>query len=307
MCDKPPSLRIGCSEVRRFELEKAKSCGTAVLTAEDAPSGAVFFSRCWIGRGFGQSCSGRSRRGADRIPPPLCDGGRGAVCADAAFGPAAVSSVSASGGAAGVCLHRCGAAALCDHGLWFVFVLFRLLLYRHLWRRRRAVGAGGLWTAVCHNAAVLFSAGDSRVGKRRDAGRHVLWEGTADHQRRVWTGLVAAFGRVFPGFAGRRVYGMFGFAVVSAAGTGPLSGLIQKREGEADMDDITRYGAYLTEEKRASQNTVSSYLRDVTQFAEFLETSQGCTLREADSDMVRNYMSWMQNMKNTLYRQWFLI
>ena len=60
------------------------------------------------------------------------------------------------------------------------------------------------------------------------------------------------------------------------------------------MDDITRYGAYLTEEKRASQNTVSSYLRDVTQFAEFLETSQGCTLREADSDMVRNYMSWMQ-------------
>ena len=32
----------------------------------------------------------------------------------------------------------------------------------------------------------------------------------------------------------------------------------------------------------------------MTQFAEFLETSQGCTLREADSDMVRNYMSWMQ-------------
>lgn len=37
------------------------------------------------------------------------------------------------------------------------------------------------------------------------------------------------------------------------------------------MDDIARYGAYLANEKNASQNTISSYLRDVTQFAEYLQ------------------------------------
>ena len=32
------------------------------------------------------------------------------------------------------------------------------------------------------------------------------------------------------------------------------------------MDDIARFGQYLTEEKHASANTVSAYLRDVNQF-----------------------------------------
>lgn len=60
------------------------------------------------------------------------------------------------------------------------------------------------------------------------------------------------------------------------------------------MDDIARFGAYLTEEKHASQNTVSSYLRDVTQFAEYLQTAQNCDLQAASREMVRSYMSWMQ-------------
>ena len=59
------------------------------------------------------------------------------------------------------------------------------------------------------------------------------------------------------------------------------------------MDDIARYGAYLTDERHASQNTVSSYLRDVTQFSEYLANSRGCRLREADSEMVQSYMNWM--------------
>ena len=59
------------------------------------------------------------------------------------------------------------------------------------------------------------------------------------------------------------------------------------------MDDIARYGAYLAEEKHASPNTVSSYLRDVTQFASYLD-EQGLTLREADRETVQAYMSWMQ-------------
>ena len=33
------------------------------------------------------------------------------------------------------------------------------------------------------------------------------------------------------------------------------------------MEDLARYGTYLAEEKHASPNTVSSYLRDVTQLS----------------------------------------
>ena len=57
---------------------------------------------------------------------------------------------------------------------------------------------------------------------------------------------------------------------------------------------IAEYGAYLTEEKHASQNTVSSYLRDVTQFADYLQDYQDSDLRQAKPEMVQSYMSWMQ-------------
>ena len=60
------------------------------------------------------------------------------------------------------------------------------------------------------------------------------------------------------------------------------------------MDDIARFGAYLSDEKHSSRNTVSSYLRDTTQFAEYLHNHYGRGLQEADSSMVRDYMVWMQ-------------
>ena len=59
------------------------------------------------------------------------------------------------------------------------------------------------------------------------------------------------------------------------------------------MDDVTRYGTYLTEEKRASRNTVASYLRDVNQFADYLQNHRNCGLRQAKGEMVREYMDWM--------------
>ena len=59
--------------------------------------------------------------------------------------------------------------------------------------------------------------------------------------------------------------------------------------------DIQRYGDYLAGEKHASQNTISSYLRDVTQFEDYLHSHEDCGLREADSDMVQGYMSWMMS------------
>lgn len=54
-----------------------------------------------------------------------------------------------------------------------------------------------------------------------------------------------------------------------------------------------RYGTYLTEEKRASKNTVTSYLRDVNQFSEYLQNHRGCDLRQAKGEMVQEYMDWM--------------
>ena len=59
-------------------------------------------------------------------------------------------------------------------------------------------------------------------------------------------------------------------------------------------DDIAAYGDYLAEEKHASQNTICSYLRDVTQFSEYLAEYQGCGLRQADGAMVQDYMAWMR-------------
>ena len=53
-----------------------------------------------------------------------------------------------------------------------------------------------------------------------------------------------------------------------------------------------RYREYLVQEKHASQNTVVSYLRDVTQFSEYLEV-RGRSLLEATGEAVQSYMDWM--------------
>ena len=58
--------------------------------------------------------------------------------------------------------------------------------------------------------------------------------------------------------------------------------------------DVTNYANYLAGEKHASVNTVSSYLRDINQFAAWLWAESRCDLRQADTDSVSGYMSWMQ-------------
>ena len=55
-----------------------------------------------------------------------------------------------------------------------------------------------------------------------------------------------------------------------------------------------RYEEYLVTEKHASQNTVASYLRDVTQFSDYLQV-HGPSLLEATAETVRSYMDWMQS------------
>ena len=58
------------------------------------------------------------------------------------------------------------------------------------------------------------------------------------------------------------------------------------------MDDITRFSQYLTEEKHASANTVSAYLRDIHQLWEYLR-EHGIDLRHADSMALHGYVGYM--------------
>ncbi len=64
-----------------------------------------------------------------------------------------------------------------------------------------------------------------------------------------------------------------------------------KREGIV-TDEITRYREYLVREKHASPNTVASYLRDVTQFSDYLKV-RGPGLLEVTAETVQCYMDWM--------------
>ena len=54
------------------------------------------------------------------------------------------------------------------------------------------------------------------------------------------------------------------------------------------MDDITRFSQYLTEEKHASANTVSAYLRDIHQLWEYL--------RDRDPALYRRCRYRLTNM-----------
>ena len=58
-------------------------------------------------------------------------------------------------------------------------------------------------------------------------------------------------------------------------------------------DYIGEYGAYLREEKHASENTVSSYLRDVRQFDAYLRTVAETTLTKCRQSHVEGYLSYM--------------
>ena len=58
-------------------------------------------------------------------------------------------------------------------------------------------------------------------------------------------------------------------------------------------DYLADYKNYLTAEKHSSPNTVSSYLRDVSQFDVYLRKTQNCGLQSAKSEMVQDYIDWI--------------
>ena len=151
-----------------------------------------------------------------------------------------------------------------------------------------AAGAGLFRLSLSGHGALLFSAGGACDGP----GRRTAWTVPGETGRRVFRlrpWLLAGLRYCVFDFVSGRVDRTAAVAVSAprAAGT-----IFLGRE-LTEMDDIARFGAYLSDEKHSSRNTVSSYLRDTTQFAEYLHNYCDIDLREADSAAVQDYMDWM--------------
>jgi len=55
------------------------------------------------------------------------------------------------------------------------------------------------------------------------------------------------------------------------------------------------YEKYLSEEKKASANTLSSYLRDIRQFGDYLDSYTETNIAEAGETEVSDYISWLKS------------
>lgn len=60
------------------------------------------------------------------------------------------------------------------------------------------------------------------------------------------------------------------------------------------MELIEAFKSYLTSEKKSSQNTISSYVRDLTQFERYLgNMNLGQSLENVSTETIENYDSWL--------------
>ena len=60
------------------------------------------------------------------------------------------------------------------------------------------------------------------------------------------------------------------------------------------LDLISAYENYLTKVKQASGNTVSSYMRDIRQFSEWLRRTEGIDVLSASQQNISAYLSYLQ-------------
>mgnify|MGYP002672410172 FL=1 len=54
------------------------------------------------------------------------------------------------------------------------------------------------------------------------------------------------------------------------------------------------FNKYLVEVKKCSQNTLSSYMRDVRQLSDYIETHSDVSISEADGDELHEYIQWLK-------------
>ena len=62
-----------------------------------------------------------------------------------------------------------------------------------------------------------------------------------------------------------------------------------------NQDILQIFEDYLKNEKKASANTLSSYLRDVRQFGDYLDLHSETTIMAADEDTVQSYVKWLKS------------
>lgn len=61
------------------------------------------------------------------------------------------------------------------------------------------------------------------------------------------------------------------------------------------LDFIKAYENYLTKVKQASSNTISSYLRDIRQFSEWLSENEEIEVQDVDQLNISNYLHFMED------------
>jgi len=59
---------------------------------------------------------------------------------------------------------------------------------------------------------------------------------------------------------------------------------------------LEKYETYLTEVKKSSVNTLSSYLRDIRQLGEYLASHTDCGYSTADEDVLGDYINWLKGL-----------
>lgn len=57
-----------------------------------------------------------------------------------------------------------------------------------------------------------------------------------------------------------------------------------------------KFNDYLVNVKKASSNTLSSYLRDIRQFGEYLDSHEEVGFAEAEEDTLCGYISWLRSL-----------
>jgi integrase/recombinase XerD len=59
------------------------------------------------------------------------------------------------------------------------------------------------------------------------------------------------------------------------------------------QDVISEYEDVLVNQKKASQNTVSSYMRDIRQFSAYMTQHSALEIVDADRETIANYLQWL--------------
>ena len=58
---------------------------------------------------------------------------------------------------------------------------------------------------------------------------------------------------------------------------------------------LEKYETYLRDEKKSSENTVSSYMRDLRQFSSYVATNLDSQFGGVTESEVSGYMTWLKN------------